>query len=160
MALASKNLIEALRTAAQNLKNGAKYAWGHHGQCNCGHLAQEITQFSAGEILKYAQTGAGEWTELADDYCEISDAPAHLLMRKLMDAGLTPTDIHNIEYLCDRDVLHYLPSGFRWLSRNKREDTIAYFEAMADMLENEMLQQHLKQAMRENILKLDSKVLA
>jgi len=52
--------------------------------------------------------------------------------------GLTPTDIHNIEYLEDREVLNRLPGGFRWLKRNLREDVIAYFETMAAMLEEKL----------------------
>ena len=49
--------------------------------------------------------------------------------------GLTPVDIHNIEYLEDREVLKALPGGFRWLKRNVREDVIVYFETFASILE-------------------------
>jgi len=58
----------------------------------------------------------------------------------LQQLGLTPTDIHNIEYLEDKDVLKCLPGGFRWLSRNVREDVIVYFETFAEMLEEKLLQ--------------------
>jgi len=132
-------LIEALRQAAKNLRNGAEYTWGHHGSCNCGHILQQVTQLKKQEILEYAQTVHGEWSEIAEDYCGITNAPAHLLISKLEKLGLTPSDIHNLEYLEDRNVLGNLAGGFRWLKRNIREDVVVYFETMADMLEEELL---------------------
>lgn len=141
MAFANPALINALRTTAQRLRDGAPYAWGHHGQCNCGHLAQIATSFSAGEIQRFAHTGAGEWTELAESHCITTGAPVDLLVQKLMEIGLTPTDIHHLEYLNDKDVLKNLPGGFRWLRRNRREDAIVYFEAFANLLEDKLLDQ-------------------
>jgi hypothetical protein len=62
-----------------------------------------------------------------------------LLLKKLEQLGLTSTDIHNIEYLEDREVLNRLPGGFRWLKRNVREHVVLYFETMANMLEEKLL---------------------
>ena len=138
MAQATIQLIEALRETASRLRNGAHYAWGNHGACNCGNLAQVVTKLSKEEILAYAHTGIGEWTELAEDYCGITNAPAGLLISKLQETGLTPTDIHNLEYLEDKAVLQRLPGGFRWLQRNIREDVIVYFETFADLLEEQL----------------------
>lgn len=139
MAHPNIKLIEALREAAHNLRNGADYAWGNHGSCNCGHILQVVTHLTKREILEHAQTVFGEWTEIVEDYCGVSNAPAYLLVSKLEKLGLTPTDIHNLEYLEDRNVLENLPGGFRWLKRNVREDVIVYFETMAEMLEEELL---------------------
>jgi hypothetical protein len=141
MATASIQLISALRKAASRLQNGAHYAWGHHGACNCGQLVQVVSQLTEGEIIRYAHTGTGEWTELAEDFCSITNAPYTLLMVKLEELGLNASDIHHIEYLSDKEVLQYLDGGFRWLKRNKREDAIAYFEAFANMLEEKLAQQ-------------------
>lgn len=141
MARASIEMVEALRETARRLKNGASYAWGNHGACNCGNLLQVMTNLTKEEILTYAHTGLGEWTELAEDYCGITNAPADLLISKLQSAGLTPTDIHNIEYLQDRQVLNSLPGGFRWLKRNVREDVIAYFETFAMLLEERLIEE-------------------
>lgn len=138
MATPSLTLINAMRETASRLRHGAHYSWGHHGACNCGNLVQVITPFGEGEILRYAHTGAGEWTELAMDYCDASHAPVNLVVSKLMEAGLTPVDIHHIEYLTDKEVLKHLPGGFRWLKRNQREDVIEYFEAFACMLEKKL----------------------
>jgi len=62
-----------------------------------------------------------------------------LLVSKLEKLGLTPTDIHNLEYLEDRTVLENLPGGFSWLKRNIREHVVVYFETMADMLADQLL---------------------
>jgi hypothetical protein len=98
-----------------------------------------VTHLSKKEILEYAQSTQGEWTEIAEDYCGVTNAPAYLLISQLEKLGLTPTDIHNLEYLEDRRVLENLPGGFRWLKRNVREDVVVYFETMAEMLEEELL---------------------
>ncbi|MDZ4070228.1 MAG: hypothetical protein U1C70_00265 [Sediminibacterium sp.] len=141
MAIPTLALIGALRETAKRLEEGAQYAWGNHGSCNCGNLLQVITDLSKEEILTYAHTGIGEWTELAEEYCGVTDAPISLLLKKLQDTGLTPTDIHNLEYLEDRTVLNALPGGFRWLKRNQRADVILYFRTYADLLEEQLIAQ-------------------
>lgn len=141
MALPTTELINALRATADRLRNGAYYAWGNHGACNCGNLVQSLTSLTKEEILRYAQSGIGEWTELAEEYCKDTKAPVNLLVHKLQMAGLTPVDIHNIEYLADKTVLALLPGGFRWLKRNSREDVILYFETYDNLLEEKALSQ-------------------
>ena len=140
MAKATIELIAALRETAGRLRKGAHYAWGHHGACNCGNLVQVVTKFSENEILRFAHTGIGEWTEMAEEFCPVTNASLTLVIQRLEEIGLTPTDIHHIEYLTDKAVLKQLPNGFRWLKRNKREDAIEYFEAFADLLEERLLQ--------------------
>ena len=139
MAFPNMVLIEALRTTAKRLNDGATYAWGNHGACNCGNLLQVITPLSRQEILQYAHTGIGEWTELSEDYCSVTNAPVDMLLSKLQEVGLTPSDIHNLEYLDNREVLDKLPGGFRWLTKNVREDVIVYFETFANILEEQLL---------------------
>lgn len=138
MAYPNHALISALRKAAGNLRTGVFYAWGHHGACNCGQLLQVVTHLSREEILSYAHLGKGEWTEIAEEYCSITETPLYLLIAELEKLGLTPTDIHRLEYLEDREVLNALPGGFRWLKRNVREDVIEYFETMANLLEEKI----------------------
>lgn len=140
MAQPSIQLIAALKETATRLRNGSHYAWGHHGACNCGNLVQVITNFTEGEIVRYAHKGIGEWTELAQEFCPVTNAPIDLIICKLTAIGLTPTDIHHVEYLTDKEVLKQLPGGFRWLQRNNRQDAIAYFEAFAFLLEEKLLQ--------------------
>ena len=138
MAQPNLPLVQALRQTARNLRAGATYAWGNHGACNCGNLLQVICEIPREEVQHYAQTGIGEWTELAEDYCGVSGAPVHLMLSRLEAIGLTPSDIHNLEYLDSRAVLERLPGGFRWLKKNVREDVIVYFETFADMLEERL----------------------
>ena len=143
MANATIELVNALRETARRLRNGANYSWGHHGACNCGNLLQVVTHLSESEIRQYAHTATGEWTELAQEFCPVTNAPLTLIITKLEEIGLTPTDIHHIEYLTDREVLQNLPGGFRWLKRNKKEDAIIYFETFANVLEEKLIQ-HIK----------------
>jgi hypothetical protein len=138
MATPSIQLIAALRDTAKRLRNGAFYSWGHHGACNCGNLLQTVTNLSEGEILRFAHTAVGEWTELAEEYCPVINAPVNLVITHLEEIGLTATDIHPVEYLSDKEVLQHLDGGFRWLKRNVKEDAIAYFEAFANMLEEKL----------------------
>jgi hypothetical protein len=138
MAFASHKLIDALKETAERLKNGNHYAWGNHGSCNCGNLLQVLTPFDSKDILKIAQTGIGEWTELAEETCSITSMPVAELLGTLQQAGLTPVDIHNIEYLEDKAVLKALPGGFRWLKRNAREDVIVYLETFASLLQADL----------------------
>ena len=140
MAKATIELINALRETASRLKSGAHYAWGHHGSCNCGNLVQVVTRLTKGEILRYAHTGIGEWTEMTEEFCPVTNAPLTLVITKLEEIGLTPSDIHHLEYLSDKTVLQNLAGGFRWLKRNKRDDAIEYFEAFANLLEDKFLQ--------------------
>lgn len=144
MAYANQKLIESLRITADRLRNGVPYAWGNHGACNCGNLLQVVTSFTKEQILRYAHSGAGEWTELAADYCDVTGAPVDMMISALQDVGLTATDIHNIEYLEDREVLNHLPGGFRWLKRNQRGDVILYLETFANLLEQKLLDRQLK----------------
>ena len=139
MAYPNFELIQALRETANRIETGNHYAWGNHGSCNCGNLLQVVTQLSKEEILTYAQTGIGEWTELSEEYCPTTNAPVNLLISKLEKLGLTPTDIHNIEYLEDREILNNLEGGFRWLKRNVREDVVFYFKAFANVLEEKLI---------------------
>lgn len=159
MAQSTIELINALRLTADNLRKGAYHSWGHHGACNCGNLVQSVTQFTKEEILEYAHTGTGEWTELAIEFCPTTNAPLTLVFNKLEQIGLTPTDIHHIEYLSDREVLEQLSGGFRWLKRNKKEDAIDYFEAFADVLEDKLLQ-HIDVRLENITVPLNQKILA
>lgn len=138
MAYPTVTLVNALIETARRLKEGNHYAWGNHGSCNCGNLLQVLTPYTRADILKIAQTGIGEWTELAEEYCEVTNLPVHDLLGALQRAGLTPVDIHNIEYLEDRKVLDALPGGFRWLKRNLREDVVVYLETFAMLLQNDL----------------------
>jgi hypothetical protein len=84
----------------------------HHSACNCGNLLQTVTRLAEGEILRYTYTGTGEWTELAEEFSPVSNAPPTLVITRQEQIGFIPTDIHNIEYLADKEVLPHLAGAF------------------------------------------------
>lgn len=138
MAFNSPYLIDALRTTADRLESGDQYMWAHMGRCNCGHLAQTLTGLSPEEIHRRAMRRHGDWTEQSEHfepYCPHTGFNIDYVMDALVEAGLYPTDIRELEYLSNREVLKALPGGFRYLKRNSREDVIIYLRAWADLME-------------------------
>lgn len=139
MARPTPELIYALRQTARNLKNGAHYQWGHMGGCNCGNLAQQLTKLNKGQIHQYAMQRYGDWNEQVDDYCPTSQMPIDLLISEMINAGLQLEDLKHLERLDDRRVLARFPVEKRFLKHNIPIDVIAYMEAWADSLEEELL---------------------
>lgn len=139
MAHPNFTLINALREAAINLRNGSHYAWG----------APRILQLRAFVASGYATAQRRDCSPSANSLRRVdrdcggilrrNQRPAYFLLSKLEKIGLTPTDIHNLEYLEDRKILEALPGGFRWLRKNVRQDVIIYFETMANLLEEQLL---------------------
>lgn len=138
MAYANPGLILALRRTAARLREGAPYQWGHLGMCNCGQLAQTITQRSRREIHEAALARGGEWGDRAREYCPDSGYPVDAIIRELVAAGLNTNDIADFEQLADPAVLRALPGGHRHLERNRREHVILYLEAWAGLLAAEL----------------------
>lgn len=142
MAQPSTFLTEALRRTADNLMQGAPYQWGHMGSCNCGNLAQEITQLSKAEIHEYAmQTRFGDWSEQTSEFCPTSNMPMDLVISEMLKVGLTRTDLKHLEKLSDKQVLKRLPATDRYLTHNKRDDVVKYLRAWADLLEEALLEE-------------------
>ena len=136
MAKPSLKLISALRETAKNLANGANYQWGHMGSCNCGNLAQVLTPFTKAEIHQFAMEKSGDWSEQIQDYCPSSGYPMDMLIEELLKYGLTETDLQNLEYLSDKEIL--LKMG-RYVDRNNRVDVIDYLKEWADLLEEQLI---------------------
>ncbi len=125
----SKSLSDALEIVAERLADGAPYQWGHMGQCNCGHVAQVLTNRSAREIHASAMARrTGEWTEFANDFCEGTGALVDDVFTDLLAAGLTRQDVIHLENLSDPSVVAVVG---RPLVRSERTDAIAYLRAMA-----------------------------
>jgi hypothetical protein len=140
MAQPNLTLINALRSTARNIQKGAPYQWGHMGSCNCGNLAQEITQLTKGEIHQYAlANGRGDWNEQLNDYCPTSGLPMDLLLSEMLNAGLSTTDLKHLERLSDPKVLQQLPAEKRHLRHNFRDDVVLYINTWASMLEDELV---------------------
>jgi hypothetical protein len=135
MARPSRVLIEALRTTVARLVTGATYQWGHHGQCNCGHLAQTVCRMPPAQIHRFALEREGDWEALCNAYCPTSGYPIDDVIGELCALGLATSDLAHLESLDDPEVLAGLPGGKRWLRRNAREDLVVYLEAWAGLLE-------------------------
>lgn len=139
MARPHPELIGGLRRAAQNLKQGSPYQWGHMGSCNCGNLAQELTQYTKAEIHHFAMRNSGDWSEQVNDYCSSSGLPMDLLISDMLTKGLSRHDLQNLERLGDPEVLRRMPEDRRYPQHNRRDDVILYMETWANLLEEQYL---------------------
>ena len=124
----------ALRETARRLRTGPRYQWSHQGACNCGHLAQTLTQLPAAEIHRRALERSGDWFEHARDYCPSSGYPIDHIIETMLSAGMTRDDIGHLERLDAPAVLAAMAPG-RYLHRGSRADAIRYMETWADLLE-------------------------
>ena len=131
-------LAVALRLTAERIAAGAPYQWGHMGQCNCGHLAQTVTQRSAAQIHRSAiDANTGEWSEHLNDYCGATGALIDDVTRALLDFGFGARELQHLEYLSDHGVLARL--GVSSLVRSEREDAVRYLRAWADLVDEATL---------------------
>ncbi|MFN8358066.1 MAG: hypothetical protein U0Y10_26625 [Spirosomataceae bacterium] len=141
MAKATLELIAALRRTANRIEKGAPYQWGHMGSCNCGNLAQELTQFSKAEIHAFAMEGRGDWNEQVAEFCPTSGLPMDMLIAEMLNKGLTTTDLQHLERLSDKKVLARIPLARRdGMRHNRRDDVALYLNEWAKMLEEEWLE--------------------
>lgn len=139
MAKSNPVLIDALRTTAQRLNEGAHYEWGHMGRCNCGHLIQTITNLSDRDIVQAADHHLDEWTEHAKDYCEGTGHSLEALFLTLQEMGFDYQDVMHLENLSDQQVLRRLGEERRYLRRNCREDVTLYMNTLAALLEEALV---------------------
>lgn len=137
MARPTTALIRSLRDTANRLAAGADYQWGHMGACNCGHLAQTVTRLPRHAIHRSAMVREGDWEVQEREYCPESGLLIDEIIGALLQIGLEPGDIRDLERLSNPAVVAALPGGPRQLSRNRRDDAVAYLRAWADLLEAE-----------------------
>ena len=139
MAMATIELIVALRTTAERLAQGADYKWTHLGACNCGHLAQTLTPYSREQIHRFALQRPGDWAEQAAEFCVESGLPIDDIFATMHRAGLDAEDIAHLERLSDRRVLLALPRELALaIDYRNREHVVAYLRAWASLLEAEL----------------------
>lgn len=137
MAKATPELIQALQETADRIALGERYQWSHMGSCNCGHLAQTLTQYSHSEIHSSALNRSGDWTEQANDYCPTSGLLIDAIIDSMLAIGMTTDDIRHLEKLSDQKVLRRFPISERDLKHNQRDDVVAYIRAWAELLTEE-----------------------
>lgn len=140
MAQAKPELIAAMRRAAVRIEKEENYQWGHMGHCNCGHLAQELTNLKPQEIHRIAMQRSGDWNDQCEDYCGTSRMPIDILISELLGKGLTIEDLMKLEKLEDIKVLELMPKEIRYPERNNKLHVAAYMNAWAQLLEREYIQ--------------------
>ncbi len=140
MAKSDIKIVEALRKAASNIENGAAYQWGHMGSCNCGHLAQVVTNKNKAEIHQTAMKRHGDWNEQLTDYCPASGIAIDFIIDEMMAFGFTRSDLAHLEKLSDPQIARLLPNDHKHLKHNLRQDVILYLKTWATKLENDLLE--------------------
>lgn len=134
MATPTSELMQALRETADRIERGERYQWSHMGSCNCGHLAQTLTQYSHAEIHASALRRSGDWSEQVIDYCPTSGFTIDHIIEAMLVVGMTTEDIQHLEKLSDQIVLRRFPIGERHLRHNFRDDVVKYIRAWAAMM--------------------------
>jgi len=135
MAKPSLELIQAIRQAARKLEASPRYQWGHMGACNCGFLAQEVTQLTKEDIHKRAMLGQGDWSEQLNDYCPTNGLPFDEVISKLIRLGFDTIDLQHLERLSNPAILRALPADKRNLMYNRKADVVLYMKVWAEQLE-------------------------
>lgn len=138
MAKASPSVISIIRKTAKALKNSHTYQWGHMGSCNCGFLAQQITQYTSADIHQRAMQKYGNWNDQLNDYCPTSGLLMDDLITSMLEFGFDSDDLKHLEKLSDTKILHTLPLTERYLTHNIKADVIKYLNAWAGLLENQL----------------------
>ena len=141
MAKISVELVQVIRKTAETIAKSRIYQWGHMGSCNCGFLAQQITQLKKNEIHARAMQGYGDWTEQLNDYCPTSGMPMDNLISEMIAFGFDTDDLKNLERLSDKQVLATLQNPHQALRHNVKTDVAVYLRTWADLLENELIDQ-------------------
>lgn len=143
MAKASIELIEALEKTASKLEKGAKYQWGHMGSCNCGHLAQELTEFSKAEIHKFAMERSGDWNDQILEFCPTSGVPMDLMISRMISFGLSLDDLKHLERLSDQSILKHIAKEKRdMMNKNNKSDVVLYLKTWAILLRDRWVKEN------------------
>lgn len=140
MAKASSAIIQILRKTAITIETSTRYQWGHMGACNCGFLAQEITQLTQAEIHRRALMRHGDWTEQLNDYCPINGLPFDDIISELLNVGFDSDDLKHLEKLSDPKIIRLLPPAERILLHNSKKDVVLYLRLWANLLEEELIE--------------------
>lgn len=139
MAKASLPLVDALRRTARKLSQRSDYQWGHMGSCNCGFLAQEITQLNKAEIHRKALERYGDWNEQLNDYCPTSGLPLDDVISAMIAFGFDADDLKHLEKLSNPSILKTFPPEERNLKHNIKSDVVRYLNAWANLLEQQLV---------------------
>src|SRR5688572_4149888 len=161
MAIASTRLTVLLRQTAARLTDASDtYRWSSFAHCNCGHVAQSLTQLSPEEIQERAMRREGDWGTQAHEFlfprpdygsrpaldegawepenvgaCRATGERLDSVLDAMLELGLDPQDIAHLERLSDPQVRRQLGKSTEHFAHHVRENVIAYLGAWADLLE-------------------------
>lgn len=152
MAKANPELIAALRRASFRISKEDNYQWGHMGHCNCGHLAQELSNLSPSEIHKIAMQRSGNWNDQCQDYCSDSKMPIDILISELLGNGLSIEDLMDLEKLSNPKVLEAMKGIKKYPERNNKKDVALYMNTWADVLEEEFLENTTSEVIENQLI--------
>ena len=138
MAAPHPRLIEALRETARRLREGKIYKWSNYGLCNCGYLAQTVTDKTPKQIHEAALVREGDWGKQALEYCGQTGLEIDTIISEMLALGLTQSDIHDIERLSNPSVRRRMAPRDEGVAHYSRTDAIDYLEAWADLLEEQL----------------------
>jgi hypothetical protein len=105
--------------------------------CNCGFLAQQVTNLNKAEIHTRALQRYGDWNEQLNDYCPTSGLLFDDVISELLAAGFDVNDLKHLERLSDPAVLK--AAGRSDLRYNFKHDVLLYLRSWATMIEAEIL---------------------
>lgn len=154
MAKVTVQLIGTLRDTAHRLKESSHYQWGHMGACNCGFLAQQITNLPKGEIHRRAMVSHGDWREQLNDYCPASGLPLDDVISDLISFGFDIDELRHLERLSDPEITNFIGQPLQY---NVKSDVINYFEGWADFLEGKLLKNISLDDVLQPVLEEESK---
>jgi len=135
MALPTPTVIRTLKDTLARLQSGARYQWTHQGACNCGHLAQTLTELSPSDLHAYALEKSGDWAEHVRAYCPQSGYPIDLVIHIMLQAGFALSDLERLEQLNDPQILARIDNARKPLQRNSLPDLLLYLESWIVLLE-------------------------
>lgn len=134
--------------------NSIDYDWIHQESCNCGILCQVLTNNSKKELKnKYNWRNfgksdnyflSGTWTGHVQKHCSITGKTFDRILNILLEAGLTPNDICDLEFLKNITILKRTDISRKFLfffNRNyyKNPKNLAkYLNAWIKILEEEI----------------------
>lgn len=168
MSTRKQKLIKALKLVINNLKNDtANYEWNHQSTCNCGLVAQAITNLSQHELAELSHSMFDEldkkykdnksttisWQLAVKEYCPLTGEPLKDILKKLFQNGLTKEDMVHLEYMTNPAILKksgIRVSKFPYFGKfvgsffpikdyhSKQQNLILYLQAWVSILENEI----------------------
>lgn len=118
------------------------------GQCNCGHLAQTVSDQAPAEIHRKATLAPGDWREqvLAHeaqsagrepavvDLCPTTNRPLDAVIDSLVAHGFSHADLAHLERLSAPVVVRSFPAHERQFDHRSRADVVRYMRRWADFI--------------------------